>query len=121
MRTLPGKVTILKVGGRSIRRDEAGFLLDPEDWDEDVARVIAEEENITLQDEHWAIINFIRDYLDAHQVAADARFAFAFLAEQKNCGKRQARQHFFKLFPYGYVKQACKIAGLRQPRAWSTG
>jgi tRNA 2-thiouridine synthesizing protein E len=27
----------------------------------------------------------------------------------------------FVLFPYGYVKQACKIAGMRRPRAWSTG
>jgi len=27
----------------------------------------------------------------------------------------------FELFPYGYVKQACKIAGMRKPRAWSTG
>jgi tRNA 2-thiouridine synthesizing protein E len=27
----------------------------------------------------------------------------------------------FELFPYGYVKQACKIAGMKKPRAWSTG
>ena len=27
----------------------------------------------------------------------------------------------FELFPYGYVKQACKIAGMRKPRSWSTG
>jgi len=27
----------------------------------------------------------------------------------------------FDLFPYGYVKQACKIAGMKKPRAWSTG
>jgi tRNA 2-thiouridine synthesizing protein E len=27
----------------------------------------------------------------------------------------------FELYPYGYVKQACKIAGMRRPRAWSTG
>jgi len=24
-------------------------------------------------------------------------------------------------FAYGYVKQACKIAGMKRPRAWSTG
>lgn len=27
----------------------------------------------------------------------------------------------YELFSYGYVRQACKIAGMRQPRAWSTG
>ncbi|MGC2048350.1 MAG: sulfite reductase subunit gamma, partial [Gallionella sp.] len=23
--------------------------------------------------------------------------------------------------PYGYVKQACRIAGMKRPRGWSTG
>jgi hypothetical protein len=27
----------------------------------------------------------------------------------------------FEFFPYGYLRQACKIAGMRRPRAWSTG
>jgi hypothetical protein len=34
---------------------------------------------------------------------------------------RDAQKKLFELFPYGYVKQACKIAGMRRPRAWSTG
>ena len=31
------------------------------------------------------------------------------------------RNRLFELFPYGYVQQACKIAGMIRPRAWSTG
>lgn len=31
------------------------------------------------------------------------------------------RSRLFELFPYGYVAQACKIAGMKRPRAWSTG
>jgi tRNA 2-thiouridine synthesizing protein E len=42
------------------------------------------------------------------------------LAGLKGPGKA-ARNDLFVLFPYGYVKQACKIAGMRKPRAWSTG
>jgi tRNA 2-thiouridine synthesizing protein E len=42
------------------------------------------------------------------------------LAEHKGTGKA-GRNDLFVLFPYGYVKQACKIAGMRKPRAWSTG
>ena len=34
---------------------------------------------------------------------------------------KEGRNDLFRLFPYGYVKQACKIAGMRRPRAWSTG
>jgi sulfur relay (sulfurtransferase) DsrC/TusE family protein len=32
-----------------------------------------------------------------------------------------SRNAVFELFPYGYVKQACKIAGMKRPRGWSTG
>jgi tRNA 2-thiouridine synthesizing protein E len=42
------------------------------------------------------------------------------LAEVKGAAS-QGRNDLFVLFPYGYVKQACKIAGMRRPRAWSTG
>jgi tRNA 2-thiouridine synthesizing protein E len=42
------------------------------------------------------------------------------LAEVRGPGKAE-RNDLFVLFPYGYVKQACKIAGMRRPRAWSTG
>ena len=28
--------------------------------------------------------------------------------------------HFMRDF-FGYVKQACRIAGMRKPRSWSTG
>ena len=121
MRTRPDKISMLKAGSRPVARDEAGFLIDPNDWDEQVARIIAAEENIELTPEHWAVIEFIRRYLDQHHIAPDARFAFAMLAERNGLTKRQARRRFFELFPYGYVKQACRIAGLRQPRAWSTG
>ncbi|MDA7949201.1 MAG: TusE/DsrC/DsvC family sulfur relay protein [Hyphomicrobiaceae bacterium] len=109
------------VGERSILRDESGYLAEPDDWDENVARLIAEEEHIELTDDHWAIISFMRDQQAEHGVSPDARHAFSFLAERKAVNKRKARNLFFELFPYGYVKQACKIAGMVQPRAWSTG
>jgi sulfur relay (sulfurtransferase) DsrC/TusE family protein len=50
----------------------------------------------------------------------DARFVIRFLADEAGAGNA-ARQRLFELFPYGYVRQACKIAGMRRPRAWSTG
>lgn len=121
MRTLPDKLKAEVINGRSILRDEAGYLVDPDIWDEDIARRFAEEEGISLGDDHWAVIRFMRAYLDQHGIAADARFTFRFLAERAGTEPSAGRKRFFELFPYGYVKQACKIAGMRQPRAWSTG
>lgn len=99
-------------------RDAEGYLLEPADWNEEVAEVLAGEENIQLNADHWDVIRFMRDYHEEHQVAADARFVIKHLEERLG---KEARKKLFELFPYGYVKQACKIAGMRRPRAWSTG
>ena len=121
MRTRPDKISSMEVGGRVVHRDEAGYLVDPGDWSPEVADWLAEEEGVGLDEDHRAVINFMRDYLETHGVAADARFVFRFLAERHDESTKAARGRFFHLFPYGYTKQACKIAGMRQPRAWSTG
>lgn len=99
------------------RRDEMGYLVEPLDWTEAVAEALAGEENITLTDEHWEVIRFMRRYLDDHQIAPDVRHAMKHLAAARGAG----RNRVFELFPYGYVQQACKIAGMKRPRAWSTG
>jgi tRNA 2-thiouridine synthesizing protein E len=41
----------------------------------------------------------------------------------RHLGERHGggRNLVFELFPYGYVRQACRIAGMRKPRSWSTG
>ncbi len=121
MRVHPDVLRSEIIDGRTVTRDEAGYLVDPETWDDAVAQRLAEEEGIELTDAHWAIIRFMRSYLDQHGIMADARFVFRFLAETNGSDTAAGRRRFFELFPYGYVKQACKIAGMRQPRAWSTG
>ena len=100
--------------------DEEGYLVDPAQWNEQVAEALARQEHIVLSDEHWAVIRFMREYYETHQIAPDARHVIKHLAEYKGAGKA-GRNDLFVLFPYGYVKQACKIAGMRKPRAWSTG
>jgi len=104
----------------AVRVDDEGYLVDPADWTEAVAQALAERENLTLSDLHWQVLRFMRAFHDDHQVAADARFVIRFLADEAGLGAA-ARGKLFELFPYGYVRQACKIAGMRRPRAWSTG
>ena len=97
--------------------DAEGYLIDPADWSEDLARRFAAAEGIALTDEHWLAIRFMRDWLEQHQVAPDARHVMKHLTQTTGAG----RNRLFELFPYGYVQQACKIAGMKRPRAWSTG
>jgi len=106
--------------GASVRMDDEGYLVDPGDWSEPLAELLAREERIALSDAHWVVIRFMRAYYDEHHIAPDARHVMKHLAVHRGSA-RADRNELFKLFPYGYVKQACRIAGMRRPRAWSTG
>ena len=98
--------------------DDEGYLIDPQSWNEDIARQFAELERIKLTEDHWDAIRFMRDYYAEHQIAPDVRHVMKHLAERLGPESRNA---IFELFPYGYVKQACRIAGMKRPRGWSTG
>lgn len=98
--------------------DDEGYLIDPADWNESLAADFARQENIQLTEFHWDAIRFMRDYYQEHQITPDVRFVARHLAARVGAASRNM---IFELFPYGYVKQACKIAGMRRPRGWSTG
>ncbi|CAD5366795.1 Putative sulfite reductase, gamma subunit [Rubrivivax sp. A210] len=99
-------------------QDEEGYLVDPADWTEGWAEQAAVNQGISLADDHWFVIRFMRAQQQEHQVTPDARWVMRHL-EQRRPG--QGRKRLFELFPYGYVAQACRIAGMKRPRAWSTG
>ena len=104
-----------------VRRDEEGYLFDAEDWTPELAQALAVEESLRLESQHWLVIQFIRDYYFEHSITPDIRHVAKFIAQQIGCDKKAGKKRIFELFPYGYVKQACKIAGMKRPRAWSTG
>ncbi|MDD2774848.1 MAG: TusE/DsrC/DsvC family sulfur relay protein [Gallionella sp.] len=99
-------------------RDEEGYLIDPAQWNETVALTLAQEAELTLSEAHWQAIHFMRNYYAEHQVIPDVRHVIKHLAEEHGSKDRNL---IFTLFPYGYVAQACKIAGMKRPRGWSTG
>lgn len=105
----------------TVARDSEGYLIDPETWNRDVAAELAAEEGIRLEDLTWSVVDFMRAYWQEHQVAPDVRHVVDYLTGTRGLDKKTAKNALFKLFPYGYVKQACKIAGMMRPRAWSTG
>lgn len=104
-----------------LARDPEGYLFDPLDWDETVASRLAAEEGIGLTDEHWPVLRFMRAQWLKNRIAPDVRHVMEHLVSEHGFDKKTAKSHLYKLFPYGYVKQACKIAGMQKPRVWSTG
>lgn len=110
----------IEINGVAIETDDQGFLMDPEVWDDEVAGVLAQRAGVELGEEHRKVLKFIRDYYQEHHIAVDARHVIRYIAEELGYND-QARKRLYELFPYGYMQQTCKIAGMRRPRAWSTG
>jgi tRNA 2-thiouridine synthesizing protein E len=102
-------MSVLEVKDKKIELSEEGFLLHPEEWDEEVAKFLAKrEEGIDgLSEEHWKIIKYIRDYYLEKQLAPMVR---------KICQTTGfTLKHIYELFPSGPAKGACKLAGLPKP------
>ncbi|MDK9723896.1 MAG: TusE/DsrC/DsvC family sulfur relay protein [Sterolibacteriaceae bacterium MAG5] len=108
----------MDANNRMPARDAEGYLVEPTEWDEDVAAHLARELDIDLEDDHWDVIRYMRTLYDDRRVAPDARHIIKHLEERY---PGAGRKRLFELFPYGYPAQACKIAGMKRPRAWSTG
>jgi tRNA 2-thiouridine synthesizing protein E len=102
-------------------RDSEGYLVNPDEWTDSIAIELAAEEGIELNQHHWQILRFMNKYYAEHNVAPDVRHVIGYLATANKSDKKEAKKKVFELFPYGYVKQACKISGMKRPRAWSTG
>ncbi|MGV6859915.1 MAG: TusE/DsrC/DsvC family sulfur relay protein [bacterium] len=105
----------LKVGDREIELDQHGYLTDPSDWDVEVAEALAKTAKIDeMNDDHWMVVHFIRDWYDERQAVPEARHCLKAMKEQ--IGKEKGtRKYLYGLFPHSYAIQACKIAGMRIP------
>jgi TusE/DsrC/DsvC family sulfur relay protein len=98
----------IELNGVSIQVDEDGFIQEPEKWNQAVAKAIAETEDVEeLTDDHWKVINYLRDYYQEYGVAPMVR---------KLCKETGVSlKEIYELFPSGPAKGACKIAGLPKP------
>lgn len=88
-------------------------LLELGDWSAQIAQELAKEEDITLSNEHWDVINFLRDHYQRCGPCPNGRAVLGLLEE--NFSQQGGKKYLYQLFPRGPVVQACKIAGLPLP------
>jgi tRNA 2-thiouridine synthesizing protein E len=103
-----------ELNGKTYETDEEGYLVNLSDWTEDVAKYLAEQENLPLSENHWEVINFLREYYNEYQIAPAVRVLTKAIAKKLGADKGNSK-YLYELFPYGPAKQACKIAGLPKP------
>ncbi len=99
---------VFEVNNRKYEVDEDGFLQEPEVWNQDVAADFATCEGVTaLTDNHWKVINYLRNYYLQFGIAPMIR---------KLCKETGFKlKEIYELFPSGPAKGACKLAGLPKP------
>ncbi len=104
-----------EVDGKVIETNEKGYLLDPNDWNEKVAEIIAAEEEVSLGEKHWDILQYLRDeYLNHGGNQPNERTILK--AMSAKWGTKATSKDMYALFPHMPSKQGGKIAGLPESR-----
>ncbi|MBC7596192.1 MAG: TusE/DsrC/DsvC family sulfur relay protein [Kineosporiaceae bacterium] len=99
---------VTTLGGHEIHVNDEGFLTDPTEWDDALATVLATQIGITLTEEHWNAIRFLRkDFEEKGETATLRRIS--------NVGGIGVKQ-LFALFPQKPAKKMAYIAGLPKPQ-----
>lgn len=104
----------LIINGTSVAVDQEGFLVDLNDWSESVAEALADAEGITLQAEHWEILQVLREFYQEFQLSPATRPLIKYSALKLGPEKGNS-MHLNRLFKGTPAKLAAKLAGLPKP------
>jgi tRNA 2-thiouridine synthesizing protein E len=101
--------------GKQIETTATGYLVNLDDWSEDLAKVMAEMETIQLTDKHWDLINYLREeYFNNNQNQPNTRNIVKAMGDK--WGEKIGQKEVYELFPKDPSKQGGRIAGLPESR-----
>jgi tRNA 2-thiouridine synthesizing protein E len=98
---------VAEIAGRPVHVNEEGFLTEYDEWSPEIAAVLATNIGVEMTDEHWNLINWLRDDFKSEGETATTR-------RVQNAGGF-AVKHQFELFPKKPGKKMSYIAGLPKP------
>ena len=101
-----------EVNGKQIATTESGFLESLDDWDKAVAEAIAAADGLTLAQDHWDVIEYLRDAYLNHNGEQPNNRAILKAMQEKWPGRKVDNKTLFDLYPGNPSKQAGKVAGL---------
>ncbi len=98
------------LAGKTVEVTDEGYLVNANDWTEEMAPELAKEEGIdNLTDGHWKVIHYLRQvYSEKGQIPT--------IRNLKKQGGIPTKE-LYELFPEGPIKKAAKIAGLPKPQS----
>ena len=96
------------IAQKEIDVNEEGYLLDFSQWDKEVGKCLAEENDIDLTDRHWEIIDYLHDKHRKEEPLS--------IRGIKKSGVINVKE-FYQLFPGGPLKKSTLIAGIPKPKS----
>jgi len=99
---------VTTIADREVHIDEEGFLTEFDEWDRELAEALAKNIGIDeMTDEHWKVIEFLRDdYKEQGETATLRRVSTVGGIPTKS---------LFQLFPKKPARKMSYIAGLQKP------
>lgn len=102
-------MTSVLLAGIDVELNEEGFLVDPNEWTEEMAPELARKEGIEpLTELHWRVIRFMRSEYFAKGTGPTVRM----LGKTSGVSIKE----LYQLFPNGPAKVAARIAGIPKPK-----
>lgn len=94
---------------------EKGNLKDSSQWNEKIATHMANKEDITLNNDHWEVINYLRKFYFEYGMAPMVKLLMKYMKE--HCAaEKSSEDYLYKLFPQGPSRQGCRLGGLPEPQ-----
>ena len=102
-------MAVLEMENKALELDTDGHLANIDDWNEEVAKVIASAEGLEeLTEKHWLVINFMRKVYKEKGDAPSIRR----LTKESGVNTKE----LYALFPKGPAKKAARISGIPKPK-----
>ena len=101
----------LNMKGNIINLRADGRLQDSKDWTPEIAEEMAKKEGVMLSDQHWDVINVMREYYQEFNTSP----IFKLLRREftkKFGAERASEESFGALFPNGVQQQGSRLAGI---------
>jgi|SRR5680860_560549 tRNA 2-thiouridine synthesizing protein E len=96
-------------------RNSEGFLENANDWTPEIATVIAADDDIELNENHWEIITLLRLFYKTHEMSPPSNRLFVKSVKEALGEERGNSIYLMQLFPGTPAKTACRISGLPRP------
>ncbi len=106
--------------GQQIKVYPSGNLVNPEEWNEELAAHLAKKEGIELSDAHWVVLRYLRKFYFQYGITPMVKILMKHMGEE--LGEEVSnRDALYRLFPEGPSRQGSRIAGLPSPQGCIDG